>query len=75
MSSQALTEQLKLLKDKRKSGELDQRGFYQEILSLTIKMLQELKEEDISDENVKKQIPLMLVFLEEQLSKMRDRGS
>ncbi len=75
MSSQALTQQLKALKDKRKSGELDQRSFYQEILSLTIKMLQELKEENISDENVKKQIPLMLVFLEEQLSKMRDRGS
>ncbi len=74
MSSESLTAQLETLKQKRKSGELDAKAFYQELLGLVASLVKELEAENISDEDVKKQIPLMLVFLEEQFKKMKDRG-
>ncbi len=75
MSSAELTDRLEELKLRRKNGELSSRDFYRELLNMTTALVQELKDENISEENIKRQIPLILVFLEEQLKKMKDRGN
>ncbi len=74
MSSANLKEKLDTLKTQRREGKLSPRDFYKELLSLTLALGQELLDEDIGDEDVKKQIPLILAFLEEQISKMEGRG-
>jgi hypothetical protein len=74
MSSEQLMERIQEFKLKRREGKISAREFYTELLNLTIHLAQELKDENISDEDIKKQIPLILVFLEEQVKKMKDRG-
>ncbi|WP_459775617.1 hypothetical protein [Aquifex pyrophilus] len=44
------------------------------MLKLVAKLANELHEEAISEDNVKKQIPLILAFLEEQIKKYAERG-
>ena len=74
MSSKALTEELDRLKESRKQGEISPQEFYAGLLKILGKLTDELKEENISDDDIKKQIPLILVFLEEQISKYAERG-
>ncbi|RUM29929.1 MAG: hypothetical protein DSY42_05390 [Aquifex sp.] len=74
MTSASIAEKLRKLKERRKNGEIDARVFYISLLQLTTELLNELEHEDISDEDVKKQIPLILTFLEEQISKYAQRG-
>ncbi len=74
MSSQTLTAKLKDLKEARKRGDLNPREFYIKLLNLTCEVMQELIDEDISDEDVKKQIPLILAFIEDQIDKLGQRG-
>ena len=75
MSSKALMEEVERLKTMRKQGEITVMDFYRELLGVAIKMAEELQLENISEDEVKKQIPLVLTFIEDQLRKMRDRGS
>jgi len=67
-------ERLKELNAKRKSGELSARDYYRGLMDLLMELANALKEEDISDEDVKKQIPLLKVFISEQIKKMSGRG-
>ncbi len=68
-------EEVERLKAMRKQGEITVMDFYRELLGVAIKMAEELQLENISEDEVKKQIPLVLTFIEDQLKKMRDRGS
>ncbi len=68
-------EEVERLKTMRKQGEITVMDFYRELLGVAIKMAEELQLENISEDEVKKQIPLVLTFIEDQLKKMRDRGS
>jgi NTP pyrophosphatase (non-canonical NTP hydrolase) len=72
--SEELMERLKELNAKRKSGELSARDYYRGLMDLLMELANALKEEDISDEDVKKQIPLLKVFISEQIKKMSGRG-
>jgi len=73
--SEKLMERLKELNEKRKSGELSAREYYKELMNLLIELANALQEENISDDDVKKQIPLLKVFITEQIKKMSGRGN
>jgi len=73
--SEELMERLKELNAKRKSGELSARDYYKGLMALLMELANALQEEDISDEDVKKQIPLLKVFITEQIKKMSGRGN
>ncbi len=66
--------ELKALKARRKNGELDLVAYYKGLVSILAATVQHLQDEDISEAEAKKQIPLVLVFLEEQIGKLADRG-
>ncbi|NPA26705.1 MAG: hypothetical protein GXO36_03795 [Chloroflexi bacterium] len=66
---------LRALKARRKKGELDLRTYYHQLLQLLSDMLTSLREEDIPDDEVKRQVPLLLVFLEDQIQKYAQRRS
>ncbi len=61
------------LVEKRKRGELDPRGFYKALLEILGSLAKTLKEEDISDDDIKGQIPLLLTFLYDQADKLEKR--
>ena len=66
--------ELQALKAQRKQGEIDEVAYYKGLIKILATTVQNLRDEDISPEDAKKQIPLILVFLEEQLDKMEARG-
>jgi hypothetical protein len=66
--------ELKVLKERRKNGELDVKAYYKELLEILAATVQNLSDEDIAEGEAKKQIPLVLVFLEEQIGKLAARG-
>jgi hypothetical protein len=74
MSSQSLKNSLEALKEKRRKGEIGVPEFYKELLSITASLVKDLQDEDISEEDIKKQIPLVLAFLEDQIDKLESRG-
>ena len=69
-----MTENLNELTNKRKSKEISARDYYKGLMALLIELGQSLQQEEISEEDIKKQIPLLKVFLIEQLKKMKSRG-
>ncbi len=75
MSAEDLIGELDLIKSKRKQGELSPIEFYRELLKIAVRMAQELGDEDISEEDAKKQTPIVLTFIEDQLKKMKYRGA
>ena len=73
--SEELMERLKELNEKRKNGELSAREYYKGLMALLVELANALQDENISDEDVKKQIPLLKVFISEQIKKMAGRGN
>ncbi len=72
--SEEMKQKLDELNTKRKNGELSTGDYYKGLMSLLSELAQALQEEDIKEEDVKKQIPLLKVFLTEQIKKMGERG-
>ena len=73
-NSEDRLKELAALKEQRKNGELDTVGYYKGLLAILDATVQHLSDEDISEAEAKQQIPLVLVFLEEQLAKLGGRG-
>ncbi len=73
MEGAAIMGKLDELVEKRKRGELDPRGFYRALLEILGQLTQALKDEDISEGDVKSQIPLLLTFLYDQADKLEKR--
>ena len=65
---------LQMIKAQRKEGTLDAVAYYKELLRILADLIQNLRDETISEDEAKKQIPLVLVFLEEQIDKLAGRG-
>ena len=65
---------LQALKEQRKQGAIDLLTYYKGLLKIAAELVQNLRDEDISEEDAKKQIPLVLAFIEDQISKFSDRG-
>jgi hypothetical protein len=72
--SELLLKHLKELEEKRKRGEISVREFYHGLLNILAELKDALIREDISDEQVKKQIPLLLAFIKSQIGEMEARG-
>ena len=69
-----LKEKLSELETKRKSREIDTAQFYKGLLELVKTLIDELKGEQINDAQVRKQIPLILLFVKSQIKEMEGRG-
>lgn len=74
VESERLTEKLKEIEEKRKKGEISVKEFYSELLNILSDLKDVLSHEDISENDVKKQIPLLLAFIKDQISKLAQRG-
>ncbi len=62
------------MKEQGKQGALDTLSYYKGLLHIAADLVQNLRDEDIGEAEAKKQIPLILVFLEEQIAKFAGRG-
>ena len=72
--SAVLFQTLKELENKRRNGELSPREFYKGLLNLLAELKDVLIKEDISEQQVKKQIPLLLAFIKSQIGELEARG-
>ncbi len=70
-----LDQRLRALKEQRREGTLDLTGYYKELLALAGMLIESLTEEvdKLSEEEVSIQVPLLLVFVEEQIRKFGNR--
>ncbi|NPA92375.1 MAG: hypothetical protein GXO56_01670 [Chloroflexi bacterium] len=73
-NAQARLAHLEDLKARRKAGEIELVAYYKELLQILDDTIQHLSDENISENDAKLQIPLVLVFLEEQIDKLAERG-
>ena len=74
LSSQKLYDTLHRLENERKNGNLSLREFYKGLLELLSNLKEALIAEDINEKQIKKQIPLLLTFLEMQIEDLNKRG-
>ena len=73
LGAQVLQETLKQLEAKRKKGELTPKEFYMKLLELLTDLKNALVDEDISEAEIRKQIPLILTFLKAQIKALQAR--
>lgn len=78
LTIQELEARLRDIKTRRKAGDMDEREYYRALLSLAIEIGRSLLDElgnngKMEDENVRKQIPLLLAFVEDQIARFRAR--
>ncbi len=71
--SAALEKMYKELLQKRKAGEIGVKEYYAGLLKLLSQLAEDLKEEEINENDIKKQIPLLTVFISDQIEKMKGR--
>ncbi len=74
MSSAELKQLLKELQDKRRKRQISAAEFYKGLLDLMSRLAQDLRDEDIPETQIKKQIPLLLTFINAQIKAMVERG-
>ena len=74
-NSQTLQKQLKDLEDRRKRGELSLAEFYKGLLNLIVELKEYLIKEEMTEKQIIKQIPLILVFLHSQIQDLIQRGN
>ena len=72
--SAILLSHLRDLENKRKNGEITPREFYVGLLNLLAELKDVLIKENISEQEVKKQIPLLLAFIKSQIKELELRG-
>ena len=74
-----LAAELKRIKARRKQGDLDEAGFYVQLLRLSDHLIPLLIQEaegqgtPMQLADIKRQIPLILAFLEDQIARFRTR--
>jgi len=71
---QALGAKLKELEIKRKNGEITLKEFYQGLLNIIVELKELLVEEQITEKEAMKQVPLILVFIHTQIQDLFQRG-
>jgi hypothetical protein len=72
--SQALIQELKALEEKRKNREISAREFYKGLLEILAHLKDVLAHENIDENQIRKQIPLLLAFIKSQISELEARG-
>jgi len=73
--SQELTAKLKELKTQRKCGQIDEKEYYKGLLEIMKVLINRLEGEDISAKDIKLQIPLIVLFITDQISEMEGRDN
>ncbi len=66
--------ELKELEQKRKNREISALEFYRGLLEILGHLKEKLVQENISEENIRKQIPLLLTFIKAQIKNLENRG-
>ena len=74
LDSDKLYNTLHQLENGRKSGSLTIYEFYKGLLELLSSLKDVLVAENINEKQIKKQIPLLLVFLKTQIEDLNKRG-
>ncbi len=71
-----LDARLRKLKEQRRNGELGIDAYYRELLALAASLLESLidEAEHIDEQEARKQAPLILLFVEEQIRKFGERS-
>ncbi len=71
-----LSDHLREIKEERRSGALTLEAYYKELLTLSKELLDALLDEidSIDGQEIRKQVPLILLFLEDQIQKFGDRS-
>jgi hypothetical protein len=72
--SQVLLQHLRELEEKRKNGEIGVVEFYKGLLEILGELKDALIHENINENDIKKQIPLLLAFIKSQITEMEHRG-
>ncbi len=73
--SEMMVEKLRELTASRKRGEISQKEYYKGLMDLLVELSGALEDEKgMTEEEIKKQIPLLRVFLVEQTRNMVERG-
>ena len=77
LSSEELSQRLQDLKQRRKGGEIGLKEYYRYLLGLLSELALALQEEvpNLSQEEITYQLPVVLVFLEEQIGKFHTRST
>ena len=77
LSSEELSQRLQDLKQQRKGGEIGLKEYYRYLLGLLSELALALQEEvhNLSQEEITHQLPVVLVFLEEQIGKFHTRST
>jgi hypothetical protein len=73
-SSKDLRETFNELKLKRKNREISESEYYLSLLELSKRIITCLNDEDIQANDIRKQIPLIFVFIDEQINNLAKRG-
>ena len=69
-----LLNKLKDLELKRKNNQISAKDFYLGLLDLLMELKEVLQQEEINEQEIRKQIPLMLTFLKSQIKNLQNRG-
>ena len=73
-SSKDLRETFNELKLKRKNREISESEYYLSLLELSKRIIACLNDEDIKANDIRKQIPLIFVFIDGQINNLAKRG-
>ena len=74
-SATQLSDKAIQLKEQRKNGDLDVKGYYRELLDILKNLADSLVEEvdNLDDSQIRAQIPLLVVLLDDQIRLFNDR--
>jgi len=75
MASDRVQQALKELEEKKKAGEISTKDFYFGLLDVVKLLDEELRKENLQEEQIKKQIPFILTFIKTQIRELRARGN
>ncbi len=75
-SATQLSDKVIKLKNQRKNGELDTKGYYRELLDVLKNLADSLANEvdSLEDAQVRAQIPLLVVLLDDQIRVFHERA-
>lgn len=71
ITSKELQTKLRELEARRKSEQLDKLSFYRELVKLLYSLHDVLLEEELTEKELNRLIPTLLVFLEEQILELQ----
>jgi hypothetical protein len=72
--SQKLSSELKELELKRRNKEISAKEFYGGLLNILQHLVNALEDENIDENQIRTQIPLLLTFIKSQIKNMAARG-